>query len=40
MSLIHCWPDSQEEKKKKKTVETTTKKDKFMGLVSKVIYLY
>lgn len=39
MSLIHCWPDSQEEKKKK-TVVTTTKKDKFMGLVSKVIYLY
>ena len=38
MSLIRCWPDSQEEKKK--TVVTTTKKDKFMGLVSKVIYLY
>ena len=39
MSLIHCWPDSQEEKKIKSVV-TTTKKDKFMGLVSKDIYLY
>ena len=38
MSLIHCWPDSQEEKNKNSC--NNRKEDKFMGLVSKVIYLY